>query len=162
MHHNTRAKHFFAALFFLVILFFVQELGASFMQANSGEWFLSLQKPTWNPPGWVFQIVWPLLYIAVAFSGYMFWTHEKSPERSKGLFFWTAQLFCNTIWTYVFFALQSPLGGFIDILLVLLCSFGVLYYGRKVSFWIVWSFVLYILWLFYAGFLNLAIVLMNR
>src|SRR5262245_47836481 len=61
-------------------------------KGESKLWYRGLRKPLYNPPKLVFPIVWPVLYALIAWSGYRVWRRESSPERSRALALWAAQL----------------------------------------------------------------------
>ncbi len=158
---NSLLRYFFSAILFFFLVLLVQEINAYIMKVHVGSWFIALKKPVWNPPGPIFSLVWPLLYLLVSLAGFLLWNEEPSKERGLGRFFWVLQLGFNSIWSYLFFGLQSPLAGFIGIVLLLICSLFVIFYGRKVHQWIVYAFTPYVLWLGYAAALNAAIIWMN-
>lgn len=159
--NDVDVRRFFSSFLFLMIVQSVQEFGVWIMQSRISAWFFALKTPSWNPPGSVFVIVWTILYIFIAFVGYLLWVKPPSKERSLALTFWSLQLVANGLWSYFFFHLKSPFFGFLDILAILFFTLLVMYYGRKVSMWVVYPFIPYAIWLAYAAALNLAIVLMN-
>lgn len=65
-------------------------------------WFVALNKPSFNPPSWLFAPVWTLLYIMIAVAGWRVWL--KSDMGAFGL--WCVQLLLNFAWTPIFFTLH--------------------------------------------------------
>ena len=125
-----------------------------------GEWYRALNKPSWNPPDWVFGPVWTVLYGMVGYAGYRVWTRR---ERIGGALFgvWVAQLALNYLWTPLFFSAQSlPLASVeIAALLAAVLAFMALAWGRdRVSFWL---FVPYVAWVGFASALTWTIWSMN-
>ncbi|MEL7431631.1 MAG: TspO/MBR family protein [Chlamydiota bacterium] len=162
MENNSSTKHFFSALFFLLLVFVMQQVSSAFVEISIDPWYIELKKPNINPPGWFFQIVWPILYVIIALVGHTFWNQPKSRERTLGLTFWALQILFNTLWPFFFFSQKSPILGFIDLLVVIIFSLYVIYYGKKLrSSWIVYGFSAYVLWLIYAAIVNLSIILLN-
>ncbi len=97
----------------LIITFLAPALGA---WAPPGEWYASLNKPSWNPPSWVFGPVWTLLYIAMAIAAWLVW--RRGGQR-RALTFYAVQLVLNAAWTPLFFGLKMPGLAFAEILLLL-------------------------------------------
>jgi TspO/MBR family len=71
-------------------------------------WYQGLNKPTFNPPNYVFPIVWSSLYALIAFSGWRVWQGKDSPERSRALRLWASQLAANAEWSKLFFESAHP------------------------------------------------------
>ena len=127
----------------------------------SKQWYNSLNKSNLTPPDWVFSIVWPFLYTTIAISLYLTWTHPKCFPFCNPLYFFFIQLFLNLIWTTLFFKLQKPLWSLIDILLLVVFTLITMiqfYSIQPMSFYIL---IPYFLWICFATFLNLYIVLYN-
>lgn len=74
-----------------------------------------MRKPSFQPPPWVFGPVWTALYGTIAYSGWRIWRAEKSPERTRALALWFAQLGLNAAWTPLFFGAHRPRAAFADI-----------------------------------------------
>ncbi|MFO8184237.1 MAG: TspO/MBR family protein, partial [Candidatus Aegiribacteria sp.] len=65
-----------------------------------GEWYGSLAKPSFNPPGWVFGPVWTVLYILMGIAVWLVW---KEQGFSTAVYLFMAQLALNALWSYLFF-----------------------------------------------------------
>ena len=126
-------------------------------------WYQDLNKPSFNPPGWVFGPVWTALYIMMGISAFLIWQKGLADRLVKtALVFFVIQLLLNAVWTPFFFGLKSPILAFTDIILL---WFGILF--TIVKFYSLSkpaSFLLipYLLWVTFAAFLNFSIVLLNR
>ena len=120
---------------------------------GTDSWYLSLNKSELNPPTYVFGIVWPILYIFMLVSAFL--AHKKI----FSLFF--VQLFFNAIWSWLFFRFQMPLVALLDIYLLIVINIYILnlmYKENKLAFFL---FVPYVLWISFASYLNLFIVINN-
>ena len=120
---------------------------------GTDSWYLSLNKSELNPPSYVFGIVWPILYIFMLVSAFL--AHKKI----FSLF--TVQLFFNAIWSWLFFRFQMPLVALLDIYLLIVINIYILnlmYKENKLAFFL---FVPYVLWISFASYLNLFIVINN-
>jgi tryptophan-rich sensory protein len=88
---------------------------------NLVPWYVSLIKPSFNPPNWVFGPVWTALYALMAFAAFRILKLAPSPARRVALILFFTQLALNAAWPWLFFAAHSPLLGMIDIVPQLLC-----------------------------------------
>ena len=124
--------------------------------------YKSFAQPPLSPPGWVFPVVWTLLYLAMGYASFRVYTKEENHrQRRLSLGLYLVQLFFNFLWPIVFFRFEA-----------FLVAFGVL-----IALWIgivatMWQFyksderagdllIPYLLWLTFAGYLNLGVALMN-
>lgn len=123
-------------------------------------WYQGLIKPEGTPPKIVFPVAWTILYILMAISFTFFWT-SQTKKKGKATFYFFVQLALNFLWSYLFFYLENPFYGLIDI--GLLIVFVILTIN---SFWrhSKWASVLlipYLIWISYAFYLNLSIWISN-
>jgi tryptophan-rich sensory protein len=82
---------------------------------NLAPWYAGLAKPPFNPPNWIFGPVWTTLYALMAFAAFRIHRLAPSPEKSRALVLFYAQLALNAAWSWLFFAAHSPLLGLIDV-----------------------------------------------
>ncbi|PSG99660.1 MAG: hypothetical protein BRC28_03505 [Nanohaloarchaea archaeon SW_4_43_9] len=123
-----------------------------------GEWYQGLEKSVLTPPSYVFPIAWTLIYSMIGASGYLAWTRNFG-IKAKLLFI--GQLALNYLWTPIFFGLQKPLTGLaiISTLAVLVAALLRLFYNEeKIAAYLL---VPYFLWILFATYLNIVIVIMN-
>ena len=122
-------------------------------QASLDLWYLSLNKSELNPPSYVFGIVWPILYVLMMISAYL------AHKRIYGIFI--IQLVFNAAWSWLFFRFQMPLISLIDIYLLIALNLYIttlMYKENKLAFIL---FIPYVLWISFASYLNLFIVINN-
>ena len=79
-----------------------------------GRWYRGLDKPPYTPPDPVFGVAWSVLYPLIAASAWRVHRAPPSPERSRAVRLWWAQLVLNAAWTPLFFGRRSVVGGFVD------------------------------------------------
>ena len=153
-------KHFWSILISVLVCLSVG-VTASYFQADSIDtWYLLLRKPSITPPGYVFPIVWSLVYICMGVSFGIVW--HLPPKRFNSLLgYFALQLLLNFTWSILFFKLQNPALGFINIvaldMAVLLYALRAYRLNRLASA----LFAPYILWLVLATYLNGNILVMN-
>lgn len=137
-------------------------LSARWFQASSIDtWYPMLVKPALTPPDVVFPIVWGVAYLCMGLSFGLIL--DKNPVLNfKSVVLFSFQLMLNFLWSILFFYLQNPLLGLIDI--VLLDVFAIWYavcvrHIKKISSWL---FIPYIVWILFATYLNGCIFFFNR
>lgn len=153
----------FSSLFsFFVLIFVIQWVGYQFTVTSVGNWYLTLQKPAWNPPSWVFAPVWTILYVMIAISGWLIYV-KVHPCAKRRLAFtsYGLQLFFNLLWSFFFFFLKSPGLALIDLfLLVAMISLNVALFA-KLYRPAALLLIPYLVWTLFAAALNFAIWMMN-
>jgi len=128
---------------------------------DTRRWYRSLDKPSYNPPQYVFPIVWTSLYALIAYSGWRTWQAERSPERSQALRLWVSQLAANADWTKLFFGKRSPKRALADVLLLESLIIRYMVSANKVDRAAALSFVPYAAWVAFAAHLNAEIARRN-
>lgn len=128
-----------------------------------GDWYLTLAKPSWTPPGWVFGPVWTILYTMMGVAAYLVWKDgvQKS-DVQKGLIWFDVQLALNFLWSLTFFGLKSPVFAFIIIValwVAIVVTMGIFWELKKKLAALL--MVPYILWVTFAAGLNAQIWFMN-
>ena len=96
---------FFALLAFVAACFLAGIPGAVF---RPGGWYERLVKPRWRPPNWLFALVWTVLYLTIAVSGWLVWREAGLAGAALPLEIFALQLVLNAAWTPLFFGLHRP------------------------------------------------------
>lgn len=124
--------------------------------------FDTMSKPPLAPPSWLFPVAWTILYIFMGLGSFlMFRKNTKDSARVGGLVFYILQLIVNFSWSIVFFNMEQYLVAFLLLVLLWFLVYKMAQNYRKVS---VFAFILtipYLIWLTFAGYLNLGIALLN-
>jgi tryptophan-rich sensory protein len=119
-----------------------------------GEWYADLNKPAWNPPGWIFGPVWTALYAMMAVAAWLVWQQGGFVVQRRPLGMFLAQLALNALWTPLFFGLRHPGLAFAEIILLWLAILATLLAFRPVSRTAAWLLVPYLAWVSFAAVLN--------
>lgn len=140
---------------FLGLVAIVASTGALF---QPGEWYQTLNKPSFTPPGWLFGPVWTLIYLLIAISGWLVWRAE-----GFGLLMtlWVTQLLLNMAWSWIMFGRQEIGLALIDI--------GLLWVSIAAFIGLAWTtypvaaglFAVYLAWVSFATVLNYTIWQLN-
>lgn len=157
---KTFVKTLVPVILFVLLSFLVGYI-SMLMQRNAMlEWYPYIEKSFLTPPGLVFSITWSVLYLLMGISAGLVWKPKTMYAWMLELLF-VVQLALNLLWSFCFFYMHSPVLGFA--VLVVLFMFVVLYvagcYIQNKCAAII--NLPYILWLIFAGYLNLYVVMNN-
>lgn len=123
---------------------------------------MSVQKPPLSPPGWVFPVVWGILYALMGIGAGLVSLSPPSQPRSRGLNLMVAQLIVNFFWPLLFFNCQVYGFSLLWLLLLLALVVWMTWTFRKVSPLAALLQIPYILWLVFATYLNAGVWYLNR
>ena len=127
--------------------------GLASSNTSTDVWYQSLNKSDLNPPGFVFGIVWPILYILMSISAYRTFT------ETGRIFF--IQLVFNTAWSWMFFAFHMPFLALLNIWMLIYWNTSLAFKMIKIDKLSAILYSPYVIWLFFASYLNLFIVINN-
>jgi len=137
-------------------------VGSLFTTPSIPTWYASLEKPSFNPPNWVFSPVWISLFVLMGISLFLVWQKTFHYPGVRGAMLWFAiQLFLNMLWSVLFFGLKSPFFAFVGIIFLWVAIFLTLIKSFRVSRLAGVLFVPYICWVSFAAVLNFAIWNLN-
>lgn len=126
-------------------------------------WYANLNKPSFNPPNWAFGPAWTLLYIMMAIAAYLVWKkRSKSAIYINACVIYFIQLSLNFLWSIVFFGLHQIFGALIIIGLLFISIMINIVVFKKISKAAAWLLAPYLLWVAFAGLLNLNIYILNN
>ena len=94
-----------------ILTFLIAWLGSLSSSHSDWSWYESLNKPSFNPPNYLFGIVWPVLYILMAIVSYL--------NAHKIFILYIMQIILNGLWSWLFFVLQSTEFAFLNIVLLI-------------------------------------------
>jgi len=157
--------------FKLIIAIVVSELagiiGSVFTSPSIDGWYAGIVKPAINPPAWVFGPVWTTLFALMGIAAFLIWSSyaKASEDKKKGvklaLILFGIQLVLNTLWSIIFFGLQSPGGALIEIIFLWIAILATIIAFAKISKLAAWFLVPYIAWVSFAMYLNYSIYALN-
>ena len=146
--------------FKLIIAIVVSELagiiGSVFTSSSIDGWYAGIVKPAINPPAWVFGPVWTTLFALMGIAAFLIWSSyaKASEDKKKGvkiaLILFGIQLVLNTLWSIIFFGLQSPGGALIEIIFLWIAILATIIAFAKISKLAAWFLVPYIAWVSFA------------
>lgn len=140
---------------FLAAVFVVALSGALFMP---GDWYKSLDKPSWTPPDWLFAPAWTLLYILIAIAGWLVW---KQAGFGAALAVWAANLIFNGAWSWLMFGRRNIALALLDACAMLATIIAFIALAQPNSGTAAALFVPYLAWVLFATALNWSILQRN-
>jgi tryptophan-rich sensory protein len=131
-------------------------------QSSVNDWYLTLDKPSFTPPNYLFAPVWTALYIMMGVAAGIVWSKGYHHIWVKtALYHFIFQLLLNALWSIVFFGLKNPLGGMIVILALLTMIILTIKWFRVISKPAAYLLIPYVLWVAFASALNYKIWELN-
>jgi translocator protein len=126
------------------------------------EWYANLNKPSFNPPGWVFGPVWTALYILMGISLFLVWKEAPGQARNlaMGVFFF--QLALNFAWSFIFFYSKMIGPALIEIIVLWISIVIMMVLFYKIRPLAAWINIPYLLWVSFASVLNASYFVLNR
>ena len=163
MEKQKRRFNFWALTVNLLITLIIGIVAGIFTTPQIKRWYVYLQKPSFNPPNWIFGPVWTILYILIGISAYLVWMRRNNSFdyiNAKRIYF--LQLFFNFSWSVVFFGLHQTLAALVIIVLLIISIIINIMAFRKINRIAAWLLTPYLLWVGFATVLNLYIYLLNK
>jgi len=144
-----------------VIVFQAIAYGIGLVTRDNMGWYRGLEKAAVTPPDIAFPIVWPILYVLIALSGWRVW-QKRAEIGHAPLAVFAVYILLNWGWSFVFFAGQMILAGFIWIVLLDLVALGFIWLswheGERLAAGLM---ILPAAWTIFAAYLNYAIWILN-
>ena len=160
---NSIVKDIVRLVVSIVVCQLAGGLGAIFTTPAIPTWYASLAKPPFQPPNWVFFPVWTTLYTLMGIAAFLVWRKGLGERRVRvALGVFVIQLVLNTAWSIIFFGLYSLFGAVIAIVFLWIAILI-----NIVTFWRISKvagalLIPYILWVSFAGILNISVWILNR
>lgn len=137
-------------------------LGSLVTITGEGSWYSTILKPSFNPPGFLFGPVWTLLYILMGISLYLVWMEGPARKEVRlALIAFAIQLGLNTLWSFLFFGLQSPFLGLVEIVILWISIVATVILFYRVNRTAAILLIPYLAWVSFATFLTYNIWILN-
>ena len=125
------------------------------------DWYLTLAKPNFTPPNYLFGPVWTFLYAFMGVAFFRILEKGKSVQKIKAIRIYLWQLFFNFCWSFLFFS-QHQIGlALIDILILWVLILIMIFRFKKLDAFAGYSQIPYLLWVSFATALTAAIYILN-
>jgi len=160
--YNNKIRLIGGLIFWLGICYITAWLGAQVSPGiASAEWYQSINKPSWNPPSWVFGPVWTVLYTMMGIAAWIVWKEYGFKKAGAALALFFIQLVLNGLWSQIFFGMQQIGWALFEIVVLLTAIILTTILFFKKSKTAGWMMVPYIAWVGFATVLNGAIWWLN-
>ena len=161
LHRYSPSQQFAGLVVCVAGCVLVMTIGAWVTVASVGGWYTTIEKPTWNPPNWLFSPVWTTLFLMMAVSAWLVWRQERFSKVKFALGWFAFHLILNLMWSILFFGLQQIGWAAIEIILLwgAIVVLIVLFYRH--SKWAALLLIPYLLWVTFASTLTITIWTLN-
>lgn len=133
-------------------------VGGRLTSLGFGPWYDALNKPWFQPPGWVFAPVWTTIFVLLTLST---WQVARRPGSAGALRLYAVQLALNVCWSLFFFARHEPLTALLVIALLDAVVLAMVFAYGRIRRSAGWMLVPYAVWLGLASGINAWIVVHN-
>ena len=161
--NNDKMKKFGQVFLAILIPLIVGGVSA-FLTMPAMKEFSKLNQPPLSPPSWLFPVVWTILYILMGIASYLIYINKNTyfyEERDKALIYYVLQLIFNFIWSILFFNMKWFVFSFIWLLVLWGLILLLIINAKKVNKICLYLLLPYLLWVTFAGYLNLSIAILN-
>ncbi len=146
----------------VIICLLIGFLSGFATQSSVDTWYAALNKPSFNPPNWIFAPVWTFLYITMGISAGLVWARGFYHIWVKtALYYFGFQLLFNALWSIVFFGLREPFWALIVIIILILLILATIKWFKIVSRTAAYLMIPYLIWVCFAMVLNFSIWQLN-
>lgn len=154
-------KPVFKFIISLAIPLAVGAIAGAFTSSSVQGWFTTINKPSFNPPNWIFAPVWTTLYVLMGIAFFLIWKSNDGIHKRTAIIFYSVQLLLNFLWSFIFFYAQQPGWAVVDIIALWLMILMTIIFFAKISKPAAWLLLPYICWVSFATALNFAIWKLN-
>lgn len=134
---------------------------SALLTSNSMQMFEEINKPSLSPPGWLFPVVWTILYILMGIALYLIVVAKDRNKTLTAYISFGVQLFFNFFWSIIFFNAKAYLFAFIWLVLLWVAIIANIYFFYKINKTAGKLLIPYLIWVTFAGYLNFGIYLLN-
>jgi translocator protein len=136
-------------------------IGSLFTVQNIPTWYAGLNKPSFNPPNYIFGPVWISLYFLMGIAFFLVWKKAETHNIRVPAALFIVQLVLNALWSILFFGMKNPALGFIEIIIMWIFIVLCILKFYPVSKTAAWLMIPYLLWVSFAAVLNFKIWMLN-
>ncbi len=150
---------FLTFLSFLAITFSASFIGGLATIKFKEPWYSLLNKPTFNPPDWIFGPVWTSLYLMMTVSIWLYWHSNYSDRNTVYIYF--IHLVFNATWSIVFFAFHKMILALLVLVVLIALIINLIIRYRRVTMMSSYLMIPYLLWCCFALILNTSLIILN-
>ena len=155
------ASRWIGLVVFIAICLGAGGLGSVATTPEIEGWYQTIQKPSWNPPDYLFGPVWTTLFVMMAIAAWLVWKSEGFKVAAAPLMLFAGQLVLNIAWSWIFFGMHQPSWAFAEIVILWLAIVATMVAFFRRSKIAAWLMVPYLAWVSFASVLNFTIWRLN-
>jgi len=159
--YDNKSKNIGVLILCILIPLIIGALSGYITSSEIDSWYNTLQKPSFNPPNYLFGPVWTCLYILMGVSLFFIWKSPKTPLRTRALMVFGVQLFLNFWWSILFFSFHLLFISVIEILALLASIVYMIVLFRTIKPIAAYMNIPYLLWVSFATALTISIWVLN-
>ena len=148
----------------LIYIISAEVIGAvsALLAGGFSDFFNKYEEPPLLPPGWLFPVVWTILYAVMGYSAYLVkHSYGETAQKKTALTIYWTQLALNFMWSIIFFRFEALWLAFVVIMALWVLIIAMIMSFRKISPLAAYINIPYLLWVTFAAYLNLATALIN-
>ncbi len=155
-------KPVFKLIISIAIPLIIGAISGFFTSASVKGWFTTINKPSFNPPDWIFAPVWTTLYILMGIACFLVWkSNNETAAKRTAIIFYSIQLALNFFWSIIFFGAHQPGWALVDIIALLVMLLLTTIWFERISVAAAWLMAPYLCWVSFATVLNYYIWKLN-
>ena len=158
---NRKNNRWIGLVVFIGICLGASGLGVIATTSEIEGWYKTIDKPSWNPPNYIFGPVWTTLFVMMAIAAWMVWKQDGFKTASRPLKLFAVQLGLNVAWSWIFFGMHQPGWAFAEIVILWLAIVATLVAFFQTSKLAGWLMEPYLAWVSFASVLNFTIWQLN-
>jgi len=141
--------------------------GSLFLAASSGaifkpgRWYENLNKPSWNPPNFLFPVAWLVLYIMIGVATFLVWRDAPPGEGTLPMIAFAVQVVFNGIWSALFFGMRKMGAALVEIIGLWLSIVAMIVTYHPINETAAYLLLPYLAWVSFAFYLNWTIRRLN-
>lgn len=144
----------------IVICFLAGIIGSLYTTNSISTWYVTINKPSFNPPNWLFAPAWTTLYILMGISLYIVW-QQQSKTKNKAYLLFYSQLVLNALWSIIFFGYHNLLLAFIEIIILWIVILWTIIEFHRISKTAAYLLIPYLGWVTFASILTYSVWRLN-
>lgn len=152
---------FFKLLISILLPIGLGSIAGIFTSAAVPEWYATLNRPSFNPPNWIFGPVWTILYILLGISFFLIWKQPANKKRNRAILVYLLQLLLNFAWSFIFFYFNMIGFALVEIILLWISIVIMLVLFYRIKPLAAYLNIPYLLWVTFATILNAGYYILN-
>lgn len=144
-----------------VLLVLTYAIGSSFWVGNNSNWYYSLNRPFWQPPSWIFGVIWPYNFIALGITSFVVARRLSKNFVTAWLVLFALSVVAALLWSYLFYVPHNLVGSAIALPITALLTIPITVITFRASIGYGLAILPYQIWVVLASSLAIGYALKN-